>query len=314
VRTSARQIASGLYAWCVDRSPNSLRQSALSLYLVIHFIELMPWAPRVWSNQGTLPNAYELPAYHRWSPNPLMHWDSPLATQVFLGMMAALSLAFGLMTPMYRCGPGWQRGYLTCALGAALAYGWACLFQRNLFINNPGLPYVGLLLVAHALGLMSHATCESPSDARRIVFWALAVGYTVSGVDKYRNSPLWYDGEALSVLLDNPLARLGPARDVLLWLRPSGVLSLLTWTSLAMEMAYAPVQLLLHYWCMALVPGALQSLPGSWPRELPDASILQYVERAYALAMVGMHLGILLVINFTDLTVGMLIVHLYCWF
>ena len=41
----------------------------------------------------------------------------------------------------------------------------------------------------------------------------MAVGYTFSGVTKLP-SPSWRDGTALARILDNPLARPGPLRDL----------------------------------------------------------------------------------------------------
>ena len=60
------------------------------------------------------------------------------------------------------------------------------------------------------------------------VAWVvLALGYTYSGYTKLV-SPSWQDGTALARVLNNPLARPGPVREVLLAL-PAGLLRVATW-------------------------------------------------------------------------------------
>jgi predicted DCC family thiol-disulfide oxidoreductase YuxK len=110
-------------------------------------------------------------------------------------------------------------------------------------------------------------------------WWLLVGGYTYSGAWKIF-SPSWLDGSALHHLLTNPLARPGVFRDLLLAF-PAPVLKLLTWGALA---------------------GELLALPLSLTRR----------GRAIAwLWMLAMHVGILFVVDFADLTFGMVMIHLF---
>ncbi len=67
-------------------------------------------------------------------PNPLEWWDTPgLATAWLVGMLVlSVSLLLGTLRRT------------TCLL---LWYGWACLFNRNNLISNPGIPYVGMMFL-----------------------------------------------------------------------------------------------------------------------------------------------------------------------
>jgi hypothetical protein len=107
----------------------------------------------------------------------------------------------------------------------------------------------------------------------------MAVAYTYSGYTKLI-SPSWLDGTALARILDNPLARPGPLREALLAL-PGGVLHLATWGALGLELAFGPLALLRRL------------RPWLWS------------------SMVLMHLSLLVLIDFADLSLGMLMLHLF---
>jgi predicted DCC family thiol-disulfide oxidoreductase YuxK len=260
----------------------SLFRMLFGSYLVIHFVELLAFAPAIWSNQGMLPDSgVNLSA--GTFPNLLAYLDSPLQTQLFLGVMIALSLCLLL-----------GFGRRTAAL--LLWFGWACLFHRNNLISNPGLPMVGWLLLALALipngepwrlgGKETDRTWYMPAP----LFWGawaiLGASYTISGFDKL-GSPSWLSGEALAVLLQNPLARDSFVRDLFLHL-PHGFLALLTWSALALEIAFG-------FLCIFR-----KTRPWAW------------------FVMLAMHLGILTLIDFADLTFGVLMLHFFvfdpAWF
>jgi len=113
-----------------------------------------------------------------------------------------------------------------------------------------------------------------------IAAWALmAIGYSYSGYTKLL-SPSWLDGSALSYVLQNPLARPTAFRNLLLVLPPV-VLRILTWAGLLLELSFAPLAL------------ARKARPWIWT------------------AMVGMHVGLLSMVSFADLTAGMLLLHLF---
>jgi predicted DCC family thiol-disulfide oxidoreductase YuxK len=109
----------------------------------------------------------------------------------------------------------------------------------------------------------------------------LALGYTYSGFTKLL-SPSWRDGTALAHVLDNPLARPGPVRTALLALPPA-FLHAATWAALGLELAFAPLALVrrLRPWLWGL--------------------------------MLAMHLGLLVLIDFADLSLGMVLIHGFTW-
>lgn len=243
-------------------------------YLALHFAQLVPHGPELFGPRGVLPDAglNPLPAV---LPNPFLAPLGDGTIRLLLSGLALLSLLFAAGV--------WRR---TTAL--LLWWGWACLFHRNNLIANPSLPYVGLLLLLTTLVPLGEGQClRRPRDPAwrfpSAVYWALwiplAAGYTYSGLHKL-GSPSWLHGDALRLLADNPLARPGPVRDLLLSL-PDPVAALLTWTALAGEILFLP----LSCWRGG------RALAWSW--------------------LVGMHLGILSVVSFADLTAGMLLAH---WF
>lgn len=243
-------------------------------YLFVHFLQLIPWAGELFSNQGLLPDP-RLNFTFGVLPNPLEIWQSAEFVQFFVRIMALLAMFFAL-------------GIRRRTSAFLLWYGWACLFNRNNLISNPGIPYVGLLLLLCVL----IPTGEPLAMTRRrddrwcmpaTIFWGawllLATGYTYSGIWKL-HAPSWIDGSALYHLLHNPLARPGVMRDLLLQL-PDWTLRGLTWIALI---------------------GELLALPLSFTRK----------GRAVAwIGMLAMHLGILFVVDFADLTFGMLMIHFF---
>jgi len=164
-------------------------------------------------------------------------------------------------------------GRRTCSL--LLWISWAILWNLNPFISNPGLPYIGLLL------LISAVTKEEKVSP--ISYWGvsflLAAGYTFSGIFKL-GSPSWIDGTALLHVAENPLARPGALREFFVSL-PLPLLKAMTWGSLALEIVALP--------CL----------------------FFRKTRIATWLGLVGMHLGILCLMDFADLTLGMLLVHLF---
>jgi len=251
------------------------------LYLTVHFIQLLPYAGELFSAQGVIGDPRLNPLYGVF-PNPLAIWDAPIAVEMFLVLSAAVGLTFAL-------------GIFRRISALLLWFAWACLFNRNNLISNPGLPYVGLLLILCALLPRGDRISIRPSAWRAQrdaaprwyfpawIYWStwilLAAGYTFSGLIKLA-SPSWVNGEALMMLLENPLARDGIFREIALSL-PSGLLKIMTWCALGLEILF----LLLSF----------SRLTRMW---------------AWGL-MIVMHLGIVLLVDFADLTIGMLVVHLF---
>jgi predicted DCC family thiol-disulfide oxidoreductase YuxK len=256
----------------------SLVRFTFGAYLFVHFVRLAPWAAELFSNQGVLSDGGASPLLHLF-PNVLALWDGPAFVTTLVIAAAGLSVLFAV-------------GWWDRTAAVLLWYVWACVHGRMPLISNPGLPYVGWLLLAHAclprapFGSWSARGRTDPGGGWRMpeaifaVAWVLmAVGYTYSGLTKLA-SPSWLDGTAVARVLDNPLARPGPVRDLFVALPPA-VLRLLTWSALVLEPGFAP---------LALVP---RLRPWVWA------------------SMLLMHLSLIVVLDFADLSLGMVMMHLF---
>jgi predicted DCC family thiol-disulfide oxidoreductase YuxK len=93
-------------------------------------------------------------------------------------------------------------------------------------------------------------------------------------------SPSWVDGTAVEHVLMNPLARPGWLREMLLGL-PGIALHLATWGGLGLELAFAPLAII------------RRTRPWIWA------------------AMLAMHLLLTTLIDFADLSLGMVMLHLF---
>jgi predicted DCC family thiol-disulfide oxidoreductase YuxK len=249
----------------------------LGVYLCIHFVHLMPWSSELFSNQGVLPDGGLSPLFAAF-PNIFWISDAPWFVHATLSVAAAAALAFAC---------GWQDKPAAFWMWLVLAG----LFCRNPLIANPSLPYVGFMLLAHLFvpaapfGSRAARGRTDPDGGwalPRSVFLAawvvLAVSYSYSGYTKLL-SPSWVAGDNIAYVLQNPLARPWFLRDFFLWLPPV-FLTLLTWTVLYVELLFAP----LAFWARAR--------PWLW------------------LAMFVIQFGFLFLLNFADLTTGMLLFHL----
>mmetsp|Transcript_32080 Transcript_32080/g.62745 ORF Transcript_32080/g.62745 Transcript_32080/m.62745 type:complete len:794 (-) Transcript_32080:260-2641(-) len=138
--------------------------SVLGAYLFIHFAQLIPVAPDLWSNQGMLPDSSILPT--RVFPNILANAE-PWHTQAFLVFLGVLSVLLAF-----------QINRIRPCVCVALWYGWACLWNRNVFISNPGLPYVGWTLLACSLWQEKTETELSRGELKR---WRVSQWFRVGG-------------------------------------------------------------------------------------------------------------------------------------
>jgi len=256
----------------------SIYRALLGLYLFVHFVRLIPWGREVFSNAGVLPKASASPLLNLF-PNVLALWDGPafIAFVLILSALLAVVIAFG-----------WHDR----AAALALWYLWACLLGRNPLIGNPSLPFVGWLLLTHAVlpsapyGSWAargrhdpRGNWEMPAFVFTLAWALMAAGYTYSGYTKLV-SPSWVDGSALFRVLQNPLARPTFLRTLVLSV-PFGLLRIGTWGSLGLELGFAPLALF------------RKARPWIWA------------------AMVGLHCSLVLLVNFADLTAGMLLLHLF---
>jgi len=247
-------------------------------YLASHFAMLLPYGAELFSKQGVLPDGAVSPLFGLL-PSLLWISDDPttIGALIVVAILASLALALG------------ARDRIAALL---LWWIWASLHARNPLISTPSLPYVGLLLMLHAL--LPSAPFGSwqargrsdpnggwhyPPSIALVAWWSLMIGYSYSGYTKLV-SPSWLSGEALAVMLQNPLARDTPLRTLLLAL-PAGLLQLMTWSALALELVAAPL-------------AAITRLrPWLW------------------LTLLGMHLGLLALFDFADLSAGMLLMHAF---
>lgn len=255
----------------------SVFRALFGIYLAIHFAALVPYGAELFSNQGALGDASASPLIHAF-PNVLALVDSPAFVAAFLVSACVASLAFAI---------GWRDRWMAIFAWYVLA----CLFGRDPLISNPALPYVGFALIAHAFlptkpfGAIDARGRIDPNGGwvfpRGIYFaaWvALAVGYGYSGATKLA-SPSWVDGTAIERVLGNPLARPTFLREWLVTL-PSSVLKLSTWSALALELSF-PLFALFR-----------RTRPWIW------------------LALLSMHLGLIAIVDFADLSFGMVMIHL----
>jgi predicted DCC family thiol-disulfide oxidoreductase YuxK len=268
-RSSLNQWTGGQY---------SIFRAIFGMYLFIHFAQLVPWGVEMFSNRGVLPDGAASPLLGLF-PNVLALYDAPAFVTALLVFAAAASMLFAA-------------GFYDRAAAILLWYFLACLFGRNPLIANPGLPYIGVLLLAHAsLPRAPYGSLERrgridpgcewrmPQEIYLVVWVLMALGYSYSGYTKLI-SPSWVDGTALARVLNNPLARPGMMRDALLAL-PAVLLQVATWGALALELLFAPLALFrkLRPWLWA--------------------------------AMLTMHLGLIALIDFADLSLGMVMLHLF---
>lgn len=254
----------------------SVFRAAFGLYLFVHFLQLEPWAAELFSNRGALPRSSESPVIHLF-PNILAVWDSPSFVVAFILVGTVFSLFFAV-------------GLFDRIAAVSVWYIWACLYGRDPLISNPSIPFVGLLLLAHAclmpapFGSLAALIRRRPTALWKMdesvygVVWTLmALGYTYSGYTKLV-SPSWVNGSALAAVLNNPLARLGAARTAMLAMPPP-VLRSATWGILAAELSFAFLSL------------SARLRPWVWG------------------FMLLMHLGLIAVIDFADLSIGMVMLH-----
>lgn len=256
----------------------SVFRAMFGTYLAWHFARLLPWGAELFSDRGMLPDAAASPLWPLF-PNLLFVSDDPVVVALLIGAGVLLALAFAA-----GCRDRWA------AIG--LWYVWACLFTRNPLIANPSIPFVGWLLVAHAcLPDAPYGSFDARGRADPRGDWAMpgaifaaawivmSVGYSYSGWTKLV-SPSWADGTAIARVLENPLARPLLLREVLLAL-PDGAIRVWTWGALALELAFAPLAVLARV------------RPWLW------------------LALLGMHVSLMTLIDFADLSMGMIMLQLF---
>jgi hypothetical protein len=260
------------------RERYALFRMVLGVYLVVHFAGLVPFAGELFSRDGVVPSIALNPLGWLF-PNVLGVADTPAVA------VAVLLAAVGLAT----C---FTLGVADRLVAVALWYVWACLLGRNPLISNPSIPYVGWLLLAHALvapppmgpyedgrARAHDASWRLPRAVHEAAWAVLSLGYTYSAATKLC-SPSWLDGSAIAHVVAGPLARPGVLRDVWIAL-PTWLLAAVSYGSLALELLFAPLSL------------ARCLRPWLW------------------VALLGMHVGLIALIDFADLSLGMIMFHAF---
>ncbi len=239
-------------------------------YLLFHFTRLLPDAAEVFSSNGMIKDVTNLPSFGKL-PIFLFYYDHPTIVLLFITslMFASMCLMVGIRQRL---------------VSLWLFYGWLSLFNRNPFISNPSLAYIGWILLSFAC----IPSPDSPESAgwknnQSTVFHGLWIiiplSYTVSGLHKLQ-CPSWIDGSALHHILTSPLSRHNFLVQFILTLPPF-FLQMMTWISLFAEISF-------------LFLGTFKHL-----------------RKCYWFFFLGFHLGILATVNFGDLTCGMLVSHFY---
>lgn len=261
-------------------------RALLGAYLFAHYAALVPYAAETFGRGGVLPHAALNPAYPHGLT--LLGWlDHPRFIEGFVAALAALSLAY-------------LAGFRTRSSAVLLFLGSHQLFHRNELTLNPSLPFLGFLLLAHAFfpadppwsidrflarrtGESSDADREArsgiPEDVLSVLWIVMAVAYSYSGWTKLV-SPGWRGGQALSLLLASPLARDTALVRVMEGL-PAGILAGFTWAALLAELLFAPL------------------------------ALFRKLRPRLTLALVAMHIGLVILLDFADISLGMIAFHLF---
>lgn len=256
----------------------SVFRMLFGIYLFVHFAYLAAWAPELFSNSGMLPDANLSPLTKAF-PNILAFFDAPW----FVTLLALISAVAALFFAV---------GYADRMAAMFMWFVLACFLGRNPLILNPAMPYTGWMLLAHvflpaapygslaARGRLDPGNNWTFSQGVFLAGWViLALTYSYSGYTKLL-SPSWVSGDNVSYVLTNPLARDWFLRDLFLTLPPV-LLKLLTWLILGIELLFAPLALIRRL------------RPWLWAGML----IVQF--------------GFAFLLNFPDLTIAMLLFHMF---
>jgi len=233
-------------------------RSSFGLFLMWHFEGLVVYGEELFGKE--MPYDPSLGPTHRIFPGPFEY----VAPPAFLVGLCLISVSFTL-------------GICERLSALLLWYGWAALLNRNVYINNPGVAYVGWLLLVFALVPPNNRQLKE--NMLYLAWFLMALGYTVSGLHKLQ-SPSWVDGSALRHILDSPLGRNNIVTTAILS-APDVILRFATWGSLALEILFLPLGLFKH------------------------------TRKFFWVAYMFFHLGILATVNFADLTVTVLMIHLF---
>jgi predicted DCC family thiol-disulfide oxidoreductase YuxK len=220
-------------------------------------------------------------ALHPFFPNLLLFWDSPT------GVVALLLAGTGL-SGLFALGVRDRLGALI------LLYLGICLSATSSPISNSSMPLIGWILLAHAFipsrpygswdargRVDPGAGWRMPARIHTATWIVLAIGYAYSGATKLGN-PSWIDGSALLQALSDPLSGRTLLGE-LVFLLPPSLISLATWSVLALEISFVPLAIL------------RRARPWLW------------------LALLGVQLFLITLGHFADSSAGMLMLHFFAF-
>jgi len=228
-----------------DHCPNgwtggqySAARFTLGIYLLVHFGCLVASAFEMPFDGDVLGNASES-ALYPYFPNLLLFLGSSTGSIALLLVATGLSALFAL-------------GVRDRLVGLALLYLVACFSEAGSPISNAGMPFIAWILLAHTFiprrpyGSWDARERVDPNAGWRMTGWihtatwiVLAISYAYRGFDKFGNHA-WIDGSALLQALSDPVAEQTLLGEFAL-LFPSLLLSLATWSVLALEFCFAPL-------------------------------------------------------------------------
>lgn len=247
----------------------SFMRTLLGLWLVCHFFFLIPYGEELFSSRGIQVAGGAL--YLKEFLSPLR---SPLGIRILLILSFFASLLFTFK-------------FFRRSSAFFLFLTWIFLFHQDLLSYNPGLPYVGWLLLAMSLIDSNEERFFWENKSNNfffppILFWGLwlvvALGHGASGIHKILYSPLWREGRALVYVFDYPATR-GDFFSGLYFQLPLLLQRVLNWSVVVVEISFV----------LALPMPKLR-------KSIWTANLL-------------MHFGILIFLKFAALSIVMLIIH-----
>jgi hypothetical protein len=166
---------------------------------------------------------------------------------------------------------------------------WVFFFHQNLLTYNPGVPFVGWLLLALSLveNKEERYFWENKSPTFQfppLLFFGLwiivTLSYTASGIHKLLFSPLWKEGRAFVYILDYPASRSSYIYDLYLSM-PLIFQKVICWLALLSESTF---------FILFIIPKLRK---WGW--------IMNTL----------MHVGILIILKFSSLSIVMIIIHAF---
>ncbi len=241
----------------------------LGIWMLLHFLFILPEVKELYSLEGIKVAGGEL-----YLAAPLKIIRSALGIQ-FLCVLAILS-SLGLIFKV-------KRRLCTFILFIV----WIFFFHQNVLTYTPLHPFMGWILLA--ISMIKDTEVRFPwnkvtSDFNYSTilfsgFWIIcACAYTSSGIQKYLFSPLWAEGKAIEVILNYPAVRFD-------------------WLSQIYSNLPNLLKISINHYTLFFEGFFLLAL------------LHKKLRYFFWLGILGMHLGILLMLDFTELTLGMLIIH-----